>query len=269
MNLNHSTLFRRELAIASSRVARSALVVGLTLLLHSDVVAQPSPTEFSSASDFLLEECTLKSKGKNAYYFPLKPGYKVVMEEEEEGVPLVKVIEVLHKTEKFHLPGLRKFKARVVEETDFEDGEEVNVTRFLIAICKETSAVFVFGEESLDIDPETGEVRTDFVYRVGDPDINGVVGPGLVMPGTVLLGSKYIFEGAEHVDAFGGAENVETGMTVTVPAGTFHPCVRVRETALNEEDVVDKVWCAGVGLVLDGASELVEFGKGKGKGKGN
>ena len=50
----------------------------------------------------------------------------------------------------------------------------------------------------------------------------------------------------------GGSENMETGVQITVPVGTFKDCVRVREQGLiNVHDITDKIWCPGVGVVSD------------------
>jgi hypothetical protein len=45
---------------------------------------------------------------------------------------------------------------------------------------------------------------------------------------------------------------MEAGMTVTVPAGTFENCVRVREQNLMDlRDITDKIYCPNVGIVSD------------------
>ena len=92
------------------------------------------------------------------------------------------------------------------------------------------------------------------------------------MPGVFLLGSRYIFDGHE-AEAYGFTENMESGITITLPAGTFHNCVRTRENSLtNPSDVTDKWYCPGIGeikdtsdgeLVLSDAigSDMSSFGK--------
>ena len=48
------------------------------------------------------------------------------------------------------------------------------------------------------------------------------------------------------------AENMESGITLVTPAGTFKNCIRVREYSLvNPSDITDKWWCRGVGLIKD------------------
>jgi hypothetical protein len=102
------------------------------------------------------------------------------------------------------------------------------------------------------------------------------------MPGTVMLGSRYIFDGAPGI-ALGGAEivavglNTTDGLLSTVPTsiggypgeaniiiplaqsvGDFRGCVQIEEISQDNEtrkpdlsDVTEKVWCPGVGLVYD------------------
>ncbi len=75
--------------------------------------------------------------------------------------------------------------------------------------------------------------------------------PGLLMPGTFTIGGRYMFDGSQST-AYGGAENIEAGIEMTVPAGTFKNCVRVREQGLQDlKDITDKIWCPVVGVVLD------------------
>jgi hypothetical protein len=90
----------------------------------------------------------------------------------------------------------------------------------------------------------------------------GVAGaaPGLIMPGTFLLGSRYYQEVAPGV-AEDRAEHVAMGLDVEVEAGDFTHCVEVLETTPLEPGAEsEKTYCPGVGLVVDGDLELVEFG---------
>ena len=107
-----------------------------------------------------------------------------------------------------------------------------------------------FGEVSWEINEE-GKPIFAGTWRAGDPDGDGVAEPGLLMPGTFTIGGRYIFDGSQST-AYGGSENMEAGIEITVPAGTFKGCVRVREQGLLDlSDITDKVWCPVVGVVLD------------------
>ena len=89
--------------------------------------------------------------------------------------------------------------------------------------------------------------------------------PGLIMPGTFLLGSKYFQEIAEEDEAVDRGENTEMGVPVETEAGAFENCVVVVDTNPAEgvcdvEDGDVKIYCPGVGLVMDEVIELVDYG---------
>ena len=71
------------------------------------------------------------------------------------------------------------------------------------------------------------------------------------MPGTFTIGDRYIAAGSKSL-SFGGSENMETGIEIRVPAGTFKDCARIREQDLIKlNEITDKVWCPDVGVVSD------------------
>jgi len=79
------------------------------------------------------------------------------------------------------------------------------------------------------------------------------------MPGTFTIGGRYLFDGSKSA-AYGGAENMEAGIEITVPAGTFKDCVRVREQGLQDlKDITDKIWCPIGGLVHDTSDASSSF----------
>jgi hypothetical protein len=206
---------------------------------------------FSSLKDWGLKGKNLGPRGHNPYYFPLKPGFKFILEYPDHPWGLLRIeVIVLDKTEPFDVPGIGKFECAVVQEEEFYDGVYDQQSHNWFCIDKTTSAMYAFGETSWEIDQIGRKVFTG-TWRVGEPDGNGVAEPGMLMPGTFLLGAKYIFDGHE-AEAYGYSANMETGITITVPAGTFKDCVRVREYSLtNPSDVTDKWYCPGVGLVKD------------------
>jgi hypothetical protein len=89
--------------------------------------------------------------------------------------------------------------------------------------------------------------------------------PGLIMPGTPLIGAKYFQEIAEEDNAVDRGEISAVGLeNVKVPAGTFSGCIEINDTNPTEgvcdlgEDV--KYYCPGVGLVQDQELLLVKYG---------
>ncbi|MCK5379788.1 MAG: hypothetical protein KAJ78_10305, partial [Acidobacteria bacterium] len=83
--------------------------------------------------------------------------------------------------------------------------------------------------------------------------------PGIIMPGTVLVGSRYFQEVAEGI-ALDRAEHEALGVTVETEAGTFEDCLYVVETSPLEPGEESEKWYApGIGLINDDGAELVEY----------
>jgi hypothetical protein len=243
----------RRLALVLSCVA---LIMASFALPSSGAGAQHQEPEFTR--DFRLEDCKFKTEGVNPHFI-LKPGYQLVFEGEEEGETLRLEITVLNETQTINLPDIGKIKTRVVEEVETADGEPLETSRNFFAICAPTNDVFYFGED-VDIFNEDGTVSHEGAWRAGEPDENGLAEPGLIMPGTFLLGSRYFQEIAEGI-AMDRAEHTAMDLEVTVPAGTFTDCVQVIETTpLEPGSETEKIFCPEVGLVIDDVFELAEYG---------
>ena len=231
------------------------IVTGFALSSRS-AGAQDEEPEFTS--EFRLEDCRFKSKGQNPYFI-LKPEYQLVLEGEEEGETVRVEITVLDETETINVPEIGKVKTRVVQEVETTDGELTEISRNFYAICGRTNDVYYFGEE-VDIYNEDGTITHEGAWRAGEPDEDGVAEPGIIMPGTFLLGSRYYQELAEGI-ALDRAEHTEMGLEITVPAGTFTDCVQVIETTPLEPGAEsEKIYCPEIGLVQDGVIGLVEYG---------
>jgi hypothetical protein len=85
------------------------------------------------------------------------------------------------------------------------------------------------------------------------------------MPGTFLLGSKYFQEIAWDDNAVDRGENIGMGLTVETEAGDFENCVEILDTNPAEgicdiEEGGVKIYCPGVGLVMDEGLELICYG---------
>jgi uncharacterized membrane protein YkoI len=235
-------------------VSASAFVSSLMAILSisGTVMAQTKTAkDFSSAKDWNLKAENILPRGVNPWHDPLIPGHKIIMEKPDhpDGYYRKEII-VLDKTEKFDVPGIGKFETAIVQEEEFLDGVYTQQALNWYAIDKVNNNVYTFGELSWEID-ENGNKIFDGSWRVGDPDGNGVAEAGMLMPGTPLVGARYIFDGMES-EAYGGAEVMETGLTETGPAGTFKECAKIREYNLRDpDDITDKIWCPGVGIVFD------------------
>ena len=218
--------------------------------------AQDEVPEFKR--DFRLEDCRFKAQGENTFFI-LKPGYQLVFEGEEDGETVSLEVTVLNETETINLPDLGEIRTRVVEEVEKANGELVEVSRNYFAICAQTNDVYYFGEE-VDIYNDDGTISHDGAWRAGEPDEDGVAEPGIIMPGTFILGSRYYQEVADGI-ALDQAEHTAMGLDVEVPAGTFKDCVQVIETTPLEPDAQsEKVYCPEMGLTLESSLELVKYG---------
>jgi hypothetical protein len=216
--------------------------------------------------EFRLQVCWwFQTVGINPY-FKLIPGYRLVLEGDEEDdedgtVNIRAEVTVLWETQWIDLRNTeigRWVKTRVVEEREFEDDELTEVSRNFFAICKNTNAVYYFGED-VDIYEDGEIVSSEGEWRAGE---DGAM-PGLIMPGTFLLGAKYFQEVAETAADRG--ENVAMGLTVETRAGTFNNCVKVVDTnplegVCDVDDGDEKIYCPGIGLVKDEELELVDYG---------
>jgi hypothetical protein len=245
---------------------RSPLLIALSLLLASNVAWADSESKHKQfTTDFDLAACTFSVTGGNAY-FSLDPApgpMNPILLEGEEGKELVQVqIAVSDDTMEIDLEdlGLGKVMTRVVEETEWIDFELVEESRNFFARCEETDAVYYFGEEVTIY--EDGEVITGAEagsWLAGTPAEDGesINMPGLIMPGTFLLGSRYYQEVAPEV-ALDRAEHIEMGLTVETPAGIFNNSVKTLETSPLEPSAKDiKIYAPGAGLIVDGTIERV------------
>ena len=221
--------------------------------------AQTKNTRYSSMAEWNLKAENLVPWGRNPYYQPLEPGHKYVMENpnfDDDGDKgfYRKTVEVLKEPKKFNIPSIGgKFECAEVEEKEFLDDKQF--TRSLNWYCfdKTTSTVYTMGEKAWETKHKRGDMADTITesWLVGKPDDNGEIEAGMIMPGIWMTGATWIIDGAEG-KAFVGGEAAETGLSVSVPAGSFDNCVRTREyDILDPADVTDKVWCYGVGLVSD------------------
>lgn len=204
------------------------------------------PAEAKSFTEFFLfDTCRFTVDGTNPY-FVLTPGHQLVLESEpgrRKKEHVVLVVTVLDETES--VGGVR---TRVIEERESVDGKLVEVSRNFVAVCDRTDTVVYFGED-VDIYDESGTsvVSHDGAWRVG---VDGAL-PGVIMPGSPLLGARYFQEMAPGI-ALDRAEIVGLDESVTTPAGTFTGCLRTKESsALDRKARSLKVYAPGVGLIRD------------------
>jgi hypothetical protein len=238
----------------AARLAAFA-IGGLAWLALSSALTAAPIKKVQFTTDFRLQDCAFQTEGVNPYFL-LTPGRKLVLQSEDETETVE--ITVLGDLEQISVPGLGVVTTRVVEERETVDDQLIEVSRNFFAICGGRNDVVYFGED-VDIFNPDGSVTHEGEWRAGQPDANGVAEPGIIMPGTFLLGARYFQEIAEGI-ALDRAENVEMGLDVETDAGEFHDCVRIVETTpLEPKSESEKIYCPGVGLVVDSDVQLVEI----------
>src|SRR5262249_16198248 len=177
------------------------------------------PSDYSSAKDWNLKAENIVPHGLNPLYYPIVPGHKHAHERPDHPDGFYrKETVVLNDTEDFDLPGIGKFKTAVVQGEAYIDGVLMQRGLNWLALDKTTNSVYAFGEVSWEINEE-GKPVFGGTWRAGEPDgENSLADPGLLMPGTFTIGGRYIFDGSRSI-AYGGSENIEAGIEITVPAG--------------------------------------------------
>jgi hypothetical protein len=83
--------------------------------------------------------------------------------------------------------------------------------------------------------------------------------PGILMPASPAVGAEFEQERAPGI-AEDRSTVLETGLTVTVPAGTFSNCIKTEDVNPLDDAVENKWYCADVGLVKEqGEDEVLEL----------
>jgi len=131
-----------------------------------------------------------------------------------------------------------------VHDTVTLDGELTEDTLDWFAQDRDGN-VWYFGENTHEL--EDGLITTiDGTFMAG---VNGDK-PGIIMKAHPAIGDFYRQE-FSLANAEDFAETISLTETVTVPAGTFHNCLKSRETTPLEPDLLEhKFYAAGVGNVL-------------------
>jgi hypothetical protein len=216
-------------------------------------IATSKTSNVKFTDSFNLKNCTFSTTGTNPYFI-LEPGYQLVFKGVEDNEPLNVTNTVLNQT-KVVSGGI---VTRAVEEktVNSKTGDLIEITKDYFAICKENNSVFYFGE---DVDNyEDGKVvdhEGSWLHGSNHARV------GLIMPGIVLVGSKYYQEIAPDV-AMDKSETIGVNETVDVPAGSFSNVIHMKETSDLEPSTTaeDNLHAPGIGQVIDGDTKLVSYG---------
>jgi len=214
--------------------------------------ARPTPRAAPSkrfTRDFPIDRCVFATTAENDF-FPLEPGRTWTLES-AEGAP-VERLEIAVLNEIRTIAGV---DCRVVAEATTIDGELRDVMRACYAIDCGTRNVYLFAE-SVDEYRDGVVVGHDGTWEAF---VDGAL-PGLMMPGTLLLGARFVHAVAPGVSEE-RSELVALDEKVKTPAGTFRGCAKFDETSAHEPDETTvKAYAPGTGIVKDGALKLVATG---------
>ena len=198
---------------------------------------------------FRAEDCTFSTTGRNPFFI-LEPNYQLMLGGEDAGEAVQLTITVLNETRE-----VNGTQTRVLEERESAGGELVEISRNFFAICQETNSVFYFGEE-VDIYENGVIVDHEGAWLAGEATNRA----GIIMPGTILLDSRYYQEIAPSV-ALDRAEIIGMGETIQTPSGDFSDALITRETTELEPDAAEmKYYAAGIGLVQEEDLKLEHYG---------
>lgn len=223
------------------------------LLSGTFVVQSAAETQTKDSNgwtdNFDLSTCTWSSTGKNDFFI-LEPGYKQILEGNEEDKPVRLEITVLNETMK-----IGNVETRVVEERESNDGELEEVSRNYFAICNPSNDVYYFGEavdmyEDGKVDHHEGEWVAETAGAKA----------GLFMPAKPVIGDRFYQEIAPQV-AMDRVEVISNSTSLKTPAGAFHDCLKTEETTPLEPGVKEyKIYAKGIGIIQDGDLILKRYG---------
>ena len=222
---------------------------GDTLEAENDTEQAETEGENEYTESFRAEDCTFSSTGRNPFFI-LQPDYQLVLAGGEGSEAAQVTITVLNETRE-----VNGTETRVVEERETIGGELVEISRNFFAICEETNSVFYFGEEVDDY--ENGAIIShEGAWLAGEGENRA----GVIMPGTILFGSRYYQEIAPNV-AVDRAEIIDIGEVIQTPGGEFSDTLITQETNPLEPSVAElKYYAAGIGLIQEEDLMLQQYG---------
>lgn len=207
------------------------------------LMTMESTTEWQE--EFKISDCTLVTTGQNPYFI-LDPGFELIL----EGGNTKLIITVLDET--MVVDGV---ETRVIEEREWKNGELIEVSQNMFAMCEETKDVFYFGE-FVDM-YSNGELSSHSGQWFAGEDDNRA---GMIMPGNPTVGMRYYQEIAPGV-AMDRAEILSLDTVLNTPAGEFTDCLETAEgSGLNLLEREIKIYAPGIGLIQDANLLLTEYG---------
>jgi hypothetical protein len=231
--------------------AIATLTAGILFLAGGEVNSSPKSANGKRTETFNLDDCNFISTGSNTYFI-LQPGYQTVFEGVDEGVDTNLTTTVLNETKAVDGIDTRIVKERAVNT---KTGDVFEVSRNYFALCKETNSAFYFGED-VDWYKDGSVVNHTGSWQNGTNNAQG----GLIMPGIILIGSRYNQETAPDV-AIDRAEIMSLTEIVKTPAGTFENSLLEKDTdGFDPGESTNRYYAPGIGQIKDDMLDLVSYG---------
>ena len=216
---------------------------GRLLETKHDDPANLSPDRAERARKLLTKLKFTHPLNINNPYLPLVSLKRDVLEGSEDGkkVRIERTAQPdVHRT--FRV-GDRNIEALAVEDREWEDGQLAEVAMDYFAQADDGTVVYL-GE---DVDEyESGKVKNhEGSWALGrDTDA-----PGIIIPGHPKAGNKFHSEDVSK-DILESDEVISVSENVTVPAGNYKNCVKVRES-LADGTNEHKFYAKGIGVVRE------------------
>jgi hypothetical protein len=139
--------------------------------------------------------------------------------------------------------GKQKIEVLVMEDREFESGKLAEITLDYFAQADD-GAVYYLGEN-------VDEYKGGKIVGHSGAWLYGVQTkvPGLLLPGNPILGDKFRSEDVPKITTEDN-EVLSLSETVTVPAGTYQNCLKIKET-LSDGGIEFKYYAKGVGCVRE------------------
>jgi hypothetical protein len=175
-------------------------------------------------------------------YLPLSSLNQDVLSGSEDGKPARVVRTRIAETRTFMVSG-RPVETIIVIDSAFEGNELDEVAHDYMA-QSDNGDVYYFGE---DVDNyKDGKIANHegaWMYGKTAKKL------GILFPATPKVGQRFRSEDVPHITREDD-EVVSLNETVTVPAGSYRNCVKIKETP-SDGGHEYKVYCAGVGVVQE------------------
>ena len=225
---------------------RNLLLLFATFLSLNLFGQTANSRDFRLASE--VNNCTFANRARSPY-FVLEPGYQLALKGVEGKDTLVVVYTVMTETKK-----VGTVETRILMRHESSNGKTRSITRMLVAFCRESGNMCLFGEEVTRY--KDGKEAGTF----GSWTAEGNTKYGVLAPGHPEPGDRWYRQYAPKV-AMDRSEVVSLLETVQVPAGRFTRVVKTEESSpLTPGWRSYRYFAPGIGIVREGNLLLVRYG---------